>query len=132
MRPSSDDDRGSIEQRCFVRSRNIWRAGMSLRLLSQMKRPDTRELVRRVTESRDPEAALALYDHSIVCHHKRIALLRYLDAKDLLAPLEKRHHEYAQSVAAGLTDAQIQAVTRQAIGRSRLRKTMPPKQQKQS
>ncbi|SKC82746.1 hypothetical protein SAMN06266956_3976 [Paraburkholderia hospita] len=86
-----------------------------------MKRSDTRTLVEDVGKKRDAMAALALYDHSIQCGHKRIALLRYLDAKDLAAPLTRQHHAYAQAIASSLSVGDMESIAKQAIERSRQR-----------
>ncbi|WP_245253643.1 hypothetical protein [Paraburkholderia sp. LEh10] len=72
-------------------------------------------------------AALTLYDHSIECGHRRIALLRYMDAKDLAAPLTRRHHAYAQTVADSLSVDEMASIARQAIERSRQRRSAATK-----
>lgn len=84
-----------------------------------MNRTETRVLVERVAQCRDPQAALLLYEHSIAAGHKRIALLRYMDARDLSVPMLQRHHAYACAVANALSDEEIEAIARQALKRSR-------------
>ncbi|SIT49127.1 conserved hypothetical protein [Paraburkholderia piptadeniae] len=88
----------------------------------QMKRSDTRSLVEDVGKKCGVVAALALYDHSIQCGHRKIALLRYMDARDLAAPLTERHHTYAQTVAESLSDGEIESILKQAVERSRQRR----------
>lgn len=86
-----------------------------------MNRIETRVLVERVAQCRDPQAALSLYEHSIASGHKRIALLRYMDARDLSVPMTQQHHAYAYAVASALSDQEMEAVARQALKRSRER-----------
>jgi len=57
----------------------------------------------RACKEHDAHAALALLDRSIVLKHRRIALIRYLHAQYLDAPLEARHHEYVKTIAAKLS-----------------------------
>ena len=78
-------------------------------------------LVENVVQKRDAMAALALYDHSMQCGHKKIALLRYMDARDLAAPLTDRHHAYARTVVESLSSIEMESVARQAVKRSRQR-----------
>lgn len=94
-----------------------------------MQRSDTRALVEEVGKKRDPIAALALYDHSIQCGHGRIALLRYLDAKDLAAPLTRRHHAYAQAIALSLSVSDMESIAKQAMERSRQRRSAKAKKE---
>jgi hypothetical protein len=77
---------------------------------AKLDRHSTRELARRVCDSRDPHAALALLEHSIACRHTRIALLRYLDARNLKAPLAQWHHAYVESVSARLSHDTLHAL----------------------
>jgi hypothetical protein len=66
-------------------------------------RDTTALLSERAFKERDPVAALALLDHSMALKHRRIALIRYLHAQYLDAPLEPRHHEYVKTIAARLS-----------------------------
>ncbi|MEX3950998.1 hypothetical protein AB4Y40_24985 [Paraburkholderia sp. EG287B] len=86
-----------------------------------MSRTNTRSLVRRVAQDGDPHAALSLYEQSMVSGHKRIALLRYMDARDLAVPLTPRHHAYAHAIASVMSDRDMQAIAREALRRSRER-----------
>ncbi|MBN3756125.1 hypothetical protein G3N95_24510 [Paraburkholderia sp. Tr-20389] len=86
-----------------------------------MRRSDTRRLNADVRQDRDATAALALYDRSIRHGHRHIALLRYMDARDLAAPLTQHHHEYAQKVASSLSATDIERLCGQAVDRSRQR-----------
>ncbi|WP_157768512.1 hypothetical protein [Burkholderia ambifaria] len=54
--------------------------------------------------------------------HKKIALLRYLDALELSVQLSDKHHAYVQAVAATLPAREVEKIVRQAIERSRLRR----------
>ncbi|WP_233854833.1 hypothetical protein [Paraburkholderia sp. HD33-4] len=66
----------------------------------------TARLTALACDQRDAGAALALLDQSIALRHRRIALIRYLLARELGAPLEARHHAYVEKIAARLsTDA---------------------------
>jgi hypothetical protein len=60
-------------------------------------------LSERACKGRDADAALALLDRSIALKHRRIALIRYLHAQYLEAPLEARHHDYVKTIAARLS-----------------------------
>ncbi|CAD6543935.1 hypothetical protein LMG27952_04109 [Paraburkholderia hiiakae] len=90
-----------------------------------MNRTHTRNLVRQVAQDCDPQAALSLYDQSIASGHKRIALLRYLDARDLSVPLTPQHHAYARAVASVLSERDMEIIAREALRRSRERQTLP-------
>lgn len=91
-----------------------------------MNRTETRVLVKRVAQCRDPQAALSLYEHSIASGHKRIALLRYMDARDLCVPMTQQHHAYACTIANTLSDREMESVARQALKRSRERQARSP------
>jgi hypothetical protein len=93
-----------------------------------MKRANTRSLVRQVAQYCDPQAALSLYEHSIASGHKRIALLRYMDARDLSVPLTPQHHAYAHAIASVLSAREMEAIAREALRRSRERQTLAFKQ----
>ncbi|HWT37187.1 MAG TPA: hypothetical protein VN289_12950 [Paraburkholderia sp.] len=86
-----------------------------------MKRSDTRRLIVNVHNRRDATAALALYDRSIQHGHRHVALLRYMDARDLAAPLTERHHDYARKVASSLSATDFERILGQAVDRSRQR-----------
>ncbi|WP_213776168.1 hypothetical protein [Caballeronia sp. dw_276] len=62
-------------------------------------RVETAGLSQLACEHNDAHAALALLDRSIALGHRRIALIRYLHAQYLDAPLSTRHHEYVQRIA---------------------------------
>jgi hypothetical protein len=80
-------------------------------------RVQTAGLSQRACEQRDAHAALALLDRSIVLGHRRIALIRYLHAQYLGAPLAPRHHEYVHKVAAGLSTETIARIAMAARAR---------------
>jgi hypothetical protein len=63
----------------------------------------TARLTALACDERDAGAALALLDQSIALRHRRIALIRYLLARELGAPLEARHHAYVEKIAARLS-----------------------------
>jgi hypothetical protein len=79
----------------------------------KLDRHRTRELVRRISELDDPMAALALFEHSIACGHTKIALLRYLDARRLNAPLRAHHESYVDAVSTRLGEEQLRALVTQ-------------------
>jgi hypothetical protein len=60
-------------------------------------------LSERACKKHDASAALALLERSIALKHRRIALIRYLHAQYLDAPLEARHHAYVKAIAARLS-----------------------------
>jgi hypothetical protein len=78
--------------------------------------PSTRLATARLTERAchegDADAALALLDQSI-------ALIRYLLAQQLGAPLQARHHEYVEKIAARLSADTIARLA--GAARARLR-----------
>ncbi|MDR5761576.1 hypothetical protein [Caballeronia sp. LZ035] len=61
------------------------------------------QLSARAFKKHDADAALALLDRSIALKHRRIALIRYLHAQYLDAPLQSRHHDYVKAIAARLS-----------------------------
>ncbi|MEZ0604238.1 hypothetical protein ACAX43_19060 [Paraburkholderia sp. IW21] len=79
----------------------------------------TARLTERVCQQRDAYAALALLDQSIVLRHRRIALIRYLLAQQLGAPLLPRHHDYVEKIAARLSAETLARIVDAA--RARLR-----------
>jgi hypothetical protein len=87
-----------------------------------MRRSETRGLNASVRTKRDATAALALYERSIRHGHRQVALLRYMDARDLAAPLTQAHHDYAEKVASSLSATDIERVLGQAVDRSRQRR----------
>ena len=87
-----------------------------------MKRIDTRALVRQTLRVSDPTAARLLYEHSMMLGHKKIALLRYLDAMALSAPLSDRHHAYAKTVAGTFSDRELEKIFNQSMERGKLRR----------
>jgi len=70
-------------------------------------RVETAGLSQLACEQRDAHAALALLDRSIALGHRRIALIRYLHAQYLDAPLCARHHDYVQKIAERLSTETI-------------------------
>jgi hypothetical protein len=79
----------------------------------------TARLTERACHEGDAAAALALLDQSIVLRHRRIALIRYLLAQQLGAPLEARHHAYVEKIAAHLSADTLARIA--AAARARLR-----------
>jgi hypothetical protein len=55
----------------------------------------------------------------MLLRHRRIALIRYLLAQQLGAPLQARHHEYVQKIAARLSADALARVA--GAARARLR-----------
>jgi hypothetical protein len=80
-------------------------------------RDTTALLSERAFKKRDPDAALALLDHSIALKHRRIALIRYLHAQYLDAPLEPHHHEYVKTIAARLSVDALMRIAQTARAR---------------
>ncbi|RKE38952.1 hypothetical protein B0G76_5318 [Paraburkholderia sp. BL23I1N1] len=79
----------------------------------------TARLTERACQQGDAHAALALLDQSILLQHRRIALIRYLLAQQLGAPLQSRHHEYVEKIAARLSADALARVV--GAARARLR-----------
>jgi hypothetical protein len=82
-----------------------------------MPRARTAELLKQAYEAGDRDAALALLEQSMTLGHRRIALLRYLQARHLHATLEARHHEYVREVAARMSPATLARL----VGEARMR-----------
>jgi hypothetical protein len=80
-------------------------------------RVETAGLSQLACELRDADAALALLDRSIALGHRRIALIRYLHAQYLDAPLSARHHEYVQKIAEHLSAETIARIAMAARAR---------------
>jgi hypothetical protein len=89
-----------------------------------MARAQTVELTERAYAEGDALAALALLEQSMARGQRRIALLRYLQAQYLDAPLDGRHHDYVQRVAAGMSAAVLEALLAEA--RKRVRRMPHP------
>ncbi|MEM5435659.1 hypothetical protein [Paraburkholderia diazotrophica] len=83
-----------------------------------MSRALTSELLKRAYAAGDAHAAVALLDQSIALGHRRIALIRYLQAQHLDAPLDARHHEYVREVAARMSPATLARVVGEARARA--------------
>ena len=82
-----------------------------------MSRAQTSELVKRAYTAGDADAAVALLEQSIALGHRRIALIRYLQAQYLEAVLDARHHEYVRGVAARMSPDALARV----VGEARMR-----------
>jgi hypothetical protein len=82
-------------------------------------REATARLTTRACDERDAGAALALLEQSIALRHRRIALIRYLLARQLGAPLEARHHAYVEKIAARLSADALAGIA--GAARKRLR-----------
>ncbi|BEU24143.1 hypothetical protein [Paraburkholderia caribensis] len=82
-----------------------------------MSRAQTSDLVKRAYTGGDADAAVALLEQSIALGHRRIALIRYLQAQYLEAVLDARHHEYVRGVAARMSPDTLARV----VGEARLR-----------
>ena len=79
-----------------------------------MSRAQTSELVKRAYTGGDADAAVALLEQSIALGHRRIALIRYLQAEHLGAVLDARHHEYVRGVAARMSSDTLAKVVAEA------------------
>ena len=84
-----------------------------------MPRAQTSELVKLAYDANDAHAAIALLEQSIALGHRRIALIRYLQAQHLEAPLDARHHDYVRDVAARMSAATLARVVGEATVRAR-------------
>jgi hypothetical protein len=84
-----------------------------------MPRAHTSELVKLAYDAGDAEAAVALLEQSIALGHRRIALIRYLQAQHLDAPLDARHHDYVRHVAARMSATTLERVVGEARVRAR-------------
>jgi len=82
-----------------------------------MSRAQTSELLKRAYSAGDAHAAVALLDQSIALGHRRIALIRYLQAQHLDAQLDARHHEYVREIAARMSPETLARV----VGEARVR-----------
>ncbi|MDQ0625550.1 hypothetical protein [Paraburkholderia graminis] len=80
----------------------------------------TARLTERACHQGDADAALALLDQSMLLRHRRIALIRYLLAQQLGAPLQARHHDYVRKVAARLSAETLARIAGAARARMRL------------
>jgi hypothetical protein len=83
-----------------------------------MTRAKTSELLKQAYEAGDSEAALALLELSMALGHRRIALLRYLQARHLQATLETRHHDYVRDVAARMSPVTLSRLVGEARTRA--------------
>ncbi|MGY6151223.1 hypothetical protein [Paraburkholderia graminis] len=79
----------------------------------------TARLTERACHQGDADAALALLDQSMLLQHRRIALIRYLLAQQLGAPLQARHHDYVRKVAARLSAETLARIAGAARARMR-------------
>jgi hypothetical protein len=79
----------------------------------------TARLTERACQQGDSDAALALLDQSMLLRHRRIALIRYLLAQQLGAPLQARHHDYVRKVAARLSAETLARIAGAARARMR-------------
>jgi hypothetical protein len=84
-----------------------------------MARAGVSRLVKLAYEAQNPDAALALLERSIELGHKRIALIRYLQAQFVDAPLDARHHAYVRDVAARMSPETLGRVAAEARARAR-------------
>lgn len=82
-----------------------------------MPRAHTSELLKLAYEDGDSVAAIELLEQSMALKHRRIALIRYLQAQFLNAPLEPRHHDYVREVAARMSPDTLGRV----VGEARVR-----------
>ena len=84
-----------------------------------MPRAHTSELVKRAYDAGDAQAAITLLEQSMALGHRRIALIRYLQAEHLHAPLDTRHHDYVRDIAARMSAATLARVVGEARTRAR-------------
>ncbi|HEX7649255.1 MAG TPA: hypothetical protein VF450_17795 [Noviherbaspirillum sp.] len=79
-----------------------------------MKRQDIRDLKRAATHERDEYAMLALLERSVRFGHKRLALIRCIQAERLGIPLSQDILSYCHNVAKDLPVDALQKIVRQA------------------
>ena len=84
-----------------------------------MPRAHTSELVKRAYDAGDAQAAITLLEQSMALGHRRIALIRYLQAGHLHAPLDTRHHDYVRDIASRMSAATLARVVGEARTRAR-------------
>jgi hypothetical protein len=94
-----------------------------------MARAQTTRLLKLAYDARDADAAIALLERSIALGHRRIALIRYLYAQYLDAPLDARHHDYVRNVAARMSAETLARVVGEARSRERTRARRPDDEQ---
>lgn len=82
-----------------------------------MKRKDIRQLKRAVLLEKDPAAMGVLLRRSILLGHKRLALLRCLQAEQMGIEIEHDVLAYCQSVADELSPEELERLIRQ-VGRA--------------
>lgn len=79
-----------------------------------MKRQEIRGLKRAATHERDKHAMLALLERSVRFGHKRLALIRCIQAERLGIPLSGEILSYCQDIAESLPVDALQKIIRQA------------------
>lgn len=79
-----------------------------------MKRQEIRDLKRAVSHESNKNAMLALLERSVRFGHKRLALIRCIQAERLGITLSREILSYCQDVADSLPADALQKVVRQA------------------
>jgi hypothetical protein len=79
-----------------------------------VKRQEIRDLKRAATYERDKHAMLALLERSVRFGHKRLALIRCIQAERLGIPLSREILSYCQDIAESLPADALEKIIRQA------------------
>lgn len=79
-----------------------------------MKRQEIRGLKRAATHQHDKHAMLILLERSVRFGHKRLALIRCIQAERLGIPLSREILDYCQGIAGSLPVDDLQKIIRQA------------------
>jgi len=80
-----------------------------------MKREAIRQLKRAVSDGQDAHAMQVLLERSVRFGHKRLALLRCLQAEHLGVAVTPETLHYCQQVADRMAPAELQRIIRQAM-----------------
>ena len=80
-----------------------------------MKRDTIRQLKRAVADDSDAHAMLVLLERSVRFGHKRLALLRCLQAEHLSVTVMPETLHYCQQVADRMAPAELQRIIRHAM-----------------
>jgi hypothetical protein len=80
-----------------------------------MKREAIRQLKRAVSDGNDAQAMQLLLERSVRFGHKRLALLRCLQAEHLGVTVMPETLHYCQQVADRMAPAELQRIIRQAM-----------------
>jgi hypothetical protein len=86
--------------------------------MTAMKREEIRKLKRAAAEQRDTEAMAVLLHRSVRFGHKKLALVRCIQAERMGIAIAPEVLSYCQEVADGMPPEALHKVLRQAGGRT--------------